>query len=140
MSEENVVRDEAPYRDDAPPRSSVESIVEAPEIGNAVGCNAEPAQPFEIFAAGALDQQTLLSFEQQSPARVLLFAIGLPVLLDGKIWPDRSHRPLRNCILSKCECGSGASIGRPAPRRSYSRPTRHFWATRPSRSTSWARS
>src|SRR5208282_4899260 len=81
MGEENVVRDEARHRDDPPPGGSVENIAEAPEIGNAVGRDAKPAQPFEIFATGAPDQQALLSFEQQSPDRVLLFAIALPVLL-----------------------------------------------------------
>ena len=63
MSEENVVRDETRYRDDTPPRSSVENIVEALKIGNAVGRDAKPAQPFEIFAAGAGEQQALLPFE-----------------------------------------------------------------------------
>jgi hypothetical protein len=85
MGEENVVWDETWHRDDTPPRGSVENTAEAPEIGNAIGCDTKPAQPFEIFAAGPPDQQALLSFEQQSPDRVFLFAIAFPVLFNGKI-------------------------------------------------------
>src|SRR5438034_8012679 len=97
MSEENVVRDEARDRHDSPAGGAVENIAEPSEIWNPVRRHPEPAEPVEIFAAGAPDQQPLLPFKQQSPDGVFLFAIGLPVLLDGKIRPDCGHRPLRSC-------------------------------------------
>src|SRR5215471_13596102 len=115
MGKEDVIRDQSRHRDNAPSGGTVENIAEATKIGNAVSHDTEPVQPFEIFAASAPDQQTLLSLEKRAPDRVLLFAVILPVLFDGKIRPDRGHRPLRNYLFSKCDRGSSASIGRFAP-------------------------
>src|SRR6516225_1449408 len=56
MSEEYVIRDEARYRDDPPPGGPLENIAKAMKIGNAVGRDAKPAQPFKILAAGSPDQ------------------------------------------------------------------------------------
>src|SRR6266446_2347343 len=97
MSEENVVRDEPGHRHDLPAGGAVENIAEPSKIRNPVRRHPEPAEPVEIFAAGAPDQQPLLPLKQQSPDRVFLFAIGLPVLLDCKIRPDGCHRPLQSC-------------------------------------------
>ena len=85
MGEEHIVRHEPGHRDDPPPGRGVENIAQAAEIGNPVGGDAEPAEPVEILAAGASDEQPLLPLEQQPPDRVLLLAVLVPVLLDRKI-------------------------------------------------------
>ena len=56
FGEEYIIRDEARYRDDPPPGGPLENIAKAMKIGNAVGRDAKPAQPFKILAAGLPDQ------------------------------------------------------------------------------------
>ena len=84
MGEEHIVGNQAGHRDDPPAGRAVEDVAQSAEIRDPVRRNPEPAEPVEILAAGAADQQPLLALEQQPPDRVLFLAVILPILLDRK--------------------------------------------------------
>jgi hypothetical protein len=80
-----VVGDKARDCDDPPPGGGVENIAQPPKIRDPIRRQTKPAEPVEELAAGAPDQQALLSLEEQPPDRVLFVAVGAPVLLYRKI-------------------------------------------------------
>ena len=85
MGEENIVGDKARHRNDPPSGGTVENVVEAAKIWDALCRDTEPGKSLEVFPAGTSGQETLLAFEQKLPDRMLLSAILLPVLLDYTI-------------------------------------------------------
>ncbi len=85
MGKKHRIGDQPRHRHDPPSGGAVENIAEPAKIRDAARGDAERAEPVEIFAAGAPDQQLLLALEQQPPDRVLLLAVALPILLDRKI-------------------------------------------------------
>ena len=86
--EKDRIRHQAGHSNDAPTRRRPEHIVETPEIGDAVGGNAETREPAEKLTARAVGEHFLLAMKQSAPDRMLLGSIVIPVLLDGR---DAGH-------------------------------------------------
>ncbi len=97
MREEHRIGDEARHGDDMPARRALQPLVEAAEIGNRVGFDAERVQTIEKRLAGAARQNRFLAMEQRAPDRVLLGSVGFPVLRYG-------------CLLNVLHRGNPASV------------------------------
>jgi hypothetical protein len=81
--EEHIVGDEAGHGNDAPARRTLQRLVQAAEIGNAFGFDAERFQTVEKRLAGAAREDRFLAMEQRAPGRMLLGSVGILLLLQA---------------------------------------------------------